>query len=80
MNPAWFVVRLAGAAVLTAAGVTLVLKYFCPKPSDLVAGALHFRKGFEEFQKGLAVMFPLGGSQSADEANKQREATRIPIE
>lgn len=77
MNPLWLVTKAAGIALITIGGTSLLIKKLGPKPSDLVAGALHFRNGLEEFQKGLtSVIF---GSERAA-AGKEKEVTKIPIE
>lgn len=77
MNPLWFVTRAAGIALITIGGTSLLIKKLAPKPSDLVAGAVHFGRGLEEFRKGCtAVIF---GADAAGAA-KPKEATKIPIE
>jgi len=80
MSPLLLVARVAGVALLTAAGVALVLEKLCPKPSDLVAGAIHFRKGMNEFQKGVTTILFGSATPSAEETARQREAARIPID
>jgi hypothetical protein len=77
MNPFWFVTRAAGIALITIGGTSLLIKKLTPKPSDLVAGAVHFGRGLEEFRKGCnAVIF---GADAAA-TGKSKEATKIPIE
>jgi hypothetical protein len=80
MSPLLFIARVAGVALLTAAGVALALEKLCPKPSDLVAGAIHFRNGMNEFQKGVTTIFFGSATPSAEETASQREAARIPID
>lgn len=80
MTPLLFVARVAGIALLTATGLALVLEKLCPCPSDLVAGAIHFRKGFSEFQKGASTILFGSATPSAAETARQREASRIPID
>jgi hypothetical protein len=80
MSPILFLGRVAGVALLTAAGMTLVLEKLCSRPSDLAAGAIHFRKGMNEFQKGLTTILFGSATPSAEEAAKEREAARIPID
>ncbi len=80
MTPLLFVARVAGIALLTAAGMALVLEKLCPHPSDLVAGAIHFRKGMNEFQKGVTTILFGSATPSAAETVRQREASRIPID
>ncbi len=80
MSPLWFFTRAAGVALLTVAGVTLVVEKFTPRPSDLIAGAIHFRKGINEFQKGVSTILFGSPVPSAEEAAKAREASRIPID
>ena len=80
MSPFLFFARVAGVALLTAAGVTLVVEKLCPRPSDLVAGAIHFRKGMNEFQQGVMTILFGSATPSAEETARQREAARIPID
>ncbi len=75
MNPFWLFTRIAGMAFLTAAGVALLVKKLGPKPDDLVTGAIHFRKSFEEFQKGVTSVF-FGSREPSPE--ETAEGTRIP--
>ncbi|MFH1114657.1 MAG: hypothetical protein V1792_12135 [Pseudomonadota bacterium] len=81
MNPFWFAVKIGGMALVTVAGTALVMKKLCPKPADLMAGAIHFKKGFEEFHKGFSSLL-VGTPDAPDpEAKKKRkEASRIRIE
>jgi hypothetical protein len=80
MSPLLFIARVAAVALLTAAGTALVLEMLCPKPSDLVEGAIHFRKGMNEFQEGITTILFGSASPSAEETARQREAARIPID
>jgi len=80
VSPLLFVVRVAGIALLTAAGLALVLEKLWPHPSDLVAGGIHFRKGMNEFQKGVTTILFGSTTPSAEEAAREREAARIPID
>lgn len=80
MSPLLFVARVAGVALLTAAGITLVLEKVCPNSSDLAVGAIHFRRGMNEFQKGVTTILFGSATPSAEEAAREREAARIPIE
>lgn len=81
MNPFWFAVRVGGMALVTFVGTAFLVKKLCPKPADLMAGAMHFKKGVEEFQKGFSSVF-LGTADTSDpEAQKKRrESSRIHIE
>jgi len=81
MNPFWFAMKVGGLALVTVAGTALVMKKLCPRPADLMAGAIHFKKGFEEFQRGFSSVF-LGTTEALDsEAQKRRkESARIHIE
>jgi hypothetical protein len=72
--------RVTGVALFTAAGITLIMEKLCPRPSDLVAGAIHFRKGMDEFQKGITTILFGSTTTSAEQAAKEREAARIPID
>jgi hypothetical protein len=80
MSPLLFIARVAGVALLTAAGMALVLEKLCPKPSNLVAGAIHFRKGMNELQQGVTTILFGSATPSAEETARQREAARIPID
>jgi hypothetical protein len=80
MSPLLFFARVAGVALLTAAGITLVLDRLRPRPSDLAAGVIHFRKGLNEFQKGVTAIVFGSATPSAEEAAREREASRIPID
>lgn len=80
MSSLLFIARVAGVALLTAAGTALVLEKLCPKPSDLVEGAIHFRKGMNEFQKGVTTILFGSATPSAEETARQRQAARIPID
>jgi hypothetical protein len=82
MNPFLCFIRVGTVALVTAAGTAMVMKKLCPKPVDLIAGAIHFKKGFEELQEGFRTIF--FGSQEATEHAKalaERKASgRIPID
>jgi hypothetical protein len=80
MSPLLFFARVAGVALLTVAGITLVMEKLCPTSSDLVAGAIHFRKGMNEFQKGATTILFGSTTPTAEEAAKEKEAARIPID
>ncbi len=81
MNPFWFAMKVGGMALVTAAGTAFLVKKLCPKPVDLMAGAMHFKKGVEEFQKGFSSVF-LGttGALDSEAQKKRRESARIRIE
>ena len=79
MNPFWLMTRVAGVALLTAAGLSLAFRELRPKAPDLVAGTIHFRRGCEEFQKGIsAIVF--GSAGDSRHSTAARESARIPIE
>jgi hypothetical protein len=80
MNPLLFVARVAGVGLLTVAGISLVLDKLCPTSSDLVAGAIHFRKGMNEFQEGVTTILFGSNTTTAEQAAEEREAARIPID
>jgi hypothetical protein len=80
MNPLSLVARVAGMAFITAAGINVLWKHFQPKPEDLVAAAIHFRKGVEEFQKGCSAVLFGENEHSLEQARKDRAAARISIE
>jgi nitrogen fixation protein FixH len=79
MNPFWFALRVAGVTVLTVGGVTYAMSKAASRSCDVVGGAAHFRRGFEEFQKGFEKMFLGTRRPTPEEAKKQKEAKRIPI-
>lgn len=81
MNPFWLAVKVGGLALVTAAGTAILVKRLFPKPEDLMAGAMHFKRGVEEFQRGFTSVF-LGTDDASDaEAQKKRrESSRIRIE
>lgn len=80
MTPFWFAMKVGAMVVVTAAGTAFVVKRLCPKPSDVVAGAIHLKRGMTEFQKGISTMF-LGESRKDPEAEKLRkESARIHID
>jgi hypothetical protein len=80
MSPLLLIAKVAGVALIAAAGTALVLEKLCPKPSDLVEGAIHFRKGLNEFQAGITTILFGSATPSAEETARQREAARIPID
>jgi hypothetical protein len=80
MNPFWLFARAAGMALITVAGVSLLVRKIAPKSDDLVTGAIHFRKSFEEFQKGVTSVLFGSCEPSSDDLRKERESRRIPIE
>ncbi len=80
MNTLWLLARVMGVAAVTAGGIRLLVRKFGPEPSGLIAGAVHFRKGMEEFGKGLSSVFCGSSEPSPDEVKKERESTRIAIE
>ena len=80
MSPLLLIAKVAGVALLAAAGTALVLEKLCPKPSDLVEGAIHFRKGMNEFQAGVTTILFGSATPSTEETARQREAARIPID
>jgi len=79
MSPILLFTRVAGLALLTSVGGYLLIKKLAPQPSDLAAAALHFRNGFQEFQKGVETML-FGGGPTEVERDKERESRRIPID
>ncbi len=79
MSPILFFTRVTGLALFTAVGGYLLIKKLTPHPSDLAAAAIHFRNGFQEFQKGVETML-YGGGPSEAEIEKQRESRRILID
>lgn len=80
MAPWQILARVAGMALLTAGGVMYLSKKAFPKPDDIVEGAVHFKKGMSEFQKGLETVLLGKSKETPEEAKKKREAGRIEIE
>ncbi len=80
MNPFWFVAKVAGVAVFTAAASAIVLKKLAPGPSDLLAGAIHFRNSLAEFQKGVSAVLFGAGDATGKQKEEKRESSRIPID
>lgn len=80
MNPFWLLVKIAGVSFFAAAGTALLFKDYLPKTSDVVAGAIHFRKGLDEFWKGVSTIACGTPGPSPEEAKKARESTRVVIE
>lgn len=75
-----FAMKIVIASALAAGAFTMIGARLLPKPSDLMAGALHFRKAFDELQKGCsAVVFGATAGLPGD-VKKQREANRIAID
>jgi len=80
MNPFWLMTRVAGMALLTAAGLSLAFRELRPKSPDLMSGLLHFRKGCDEFQKGFSAVFFGSSTDETRRSAETRESSRIPIE
>jgi hypothetical protein len=80
VNPFWLLVRVAGISFFAAAGTALLFKNYLPKASDVMAGAIHFRKGLDEFRKGFTTIASGAAGPSSEETKKTRESTRVLIE
>jgi hypothetical protein len=81
MNPFWLLARLAaGATVIGIGGLFYLTHKALARPDDLIAGAAHFRRGTEEFCKGLSTVVFGRPERPSEKAAKEREASRIPIE
>lgn len=81
MNPFWFVVKMGGMALVTYAGLAFLVRKFNPEPSDIVAGIVHFKKGADEFHKGMsAILFGAQEPASLETEKQRRESARIAIE
>lgn len=81
MNPFWFIVKVGGMALVTCVGLTFLIKKLNPKPSDIIAGAVHFKKGADEFHKGVsAIVFGAQEPASPETEKQRRESARIAIE
>lgn len=80
MNPFGLATKIVLTTALAAGAFTLVGARLIPKPSDLMASAVHFRKAFDEFRKGCsAAVFGATAGMPGD-AKKQNEANRIHID
>jgi len=81
MNSLWFIVRAAGAALITVVGAKFIANKLAPKPADLVAGAIHFKNALYEFRQGARTIFLGPREPTTPEAAKARkESTRIHID
>ncbi|MEW6140703.1 MAG: hypothetical protein AB1733_20975 [Thermodesulfobacteriota bacterium] len=81
MNPLLYLIKVGSVAFLAAAGTAVLVKRLCPRPSDLVAGAVHFKRGMEEFQKGIStVILGTSAEDNPDRARERRSASKIPID
>jgi hypothetical protein len=80
MNPVWFVTRVAGVTILTAAGMSLLVSKAAPKPTDLIAGAAHFRSGMTEFRKAFESILGVSPDTQAKKNARDKNASRIEIE
>ncbi len=82
MNPLWLIAKVGGIALITVVGgATLLVEKLTPKPSNLVAGTIHFRKAMREFGKGLKIMvFGLPEATTPEIAAARKESGRIRIE
>ena len=80
MFPLRLFIKVAGTAFITAGALALLGKKMAPSASDVMACAVHFKKGCQEFQQGMSTIF-FGSSQPTEEALKERkEASRIVVE
>ena len=80
MSPVKLFFKVAGSAFITAGALVLLSKKFAPSSSDVMTGAIHFKKGFEEFYKGMStVLFGTSGPSEEDQ-RKRKETSRIMIE
>jgi hypothetical protein len=77
MNPLWFIAKAAGITIIAVAGINHLMKTLAPRPSNLIGGAVHFRKAVDEFGKGLDTVF--FGPEHL-ETKKTKEASKIPID
>ncbi len=80
MNPVGFLVRLAATAFVAAGVVALIARKTLPSHSNALAGAVHFKKGFEEFGKGVSTVLFGQPSHPEEDLKERREASRIAIE
>jgi hypothetical protein len=81
MNALWFIGRSVTTALITVILGTMVMKKLTSKPSNLAAGAMHFKKGLSELQKGArAILFGPPKLDSPEVIKARRESARIKIE
>ncbi|MEW6351139.1 MAG: hypothetical protein AB1646_18945 [Thermodesulfobacteriota bacterium] len=80
MNPLSWCVRLSTAAVITGMAAAYLLTRKTGTGEDLLAGAAHFRRGLDEFRKGVTAMV-WGEERPSPQAHQEaRERGRITIE
>ncbi len=81
MSPLSWSVRLSAAAVITGlAAAAYVLSRKTGPGEDLVAGVTHFRKGLDEFHKGITAILWGRDQPSPQALQAARERGRIAIE
>jgi hypothetical protein len=81
MNALWFIVRAGTTALITVIGGTIMMKKLTSKPSNLAAGAMHFKKGINEFQKGVrTILFGPPELDSPEAIKARKESARIRIQ
>lgn len=81
MSAIFNVIKLAGFAAVMIIGAGMVIRKASPNQSDLITGAIHFRKGINEIGKAFSTIL-FGSEAEADPAakEKERESKRIIIE
>ncbi len=80
MSPFGLATRIVITTALAAGAFSIVGSRLMPKPSDLVASAMHFRKAFDEFRKGCSAVVFGATAGMPDNVKKHREANRIRID
>ena len=81
MNALWFIMRTATTALITVIVGSIAMKKLASKPSNLAAGAMRFKKGLDEFQKGArTILFGPPKLDSPEAIKARRESARIQIE
>jgi hypothetical protein len=81
MNALWFIGRSVTTALITVIIGTMAMKKLASKPSNLAAGAMHFKKGLGEFQKGArTILFGPPKLDSPEAIKARRESARIQID
>ena len=80
MFPVRLFVKVVGTAFITAGALALLSKKFAPSASDVMAGALHFKKGCEEFHKGMSTVLFGSSGPTEEDLKERKEASRITIE
>ncbi len=77
MESILFIMRAAGAALVTVVGGKLMAKTLVPSSANLITGAIHLKNALFEFQEGARIIL-FGPRQEDNKA--QKGSTRIQID